>query len=504
MSNRRKFLGSLFSTIPTSLLAQGKKQTVAAISFVSDDGKFVTVSVSGTKAAPSTRIAYWTIYWGDGGTLAGTGSIPFAIVMHEYLQSGIYNIRLDIRDSKGYSTFDEIQIMFVRGPIPIPSSSALYGPQASITCPLGAALIPAGSTTASRQALIDANPTGTSFCIASGLHTANGSNTPKSGDVFVGQYGAIIDGTGWVSADNTQAFFRAHLADIDSVTIKNLVLRNFPQRAIHTWYQFSDGWIMDYNEIYTGQCGISVPNSSYVRHNYIHDCNGPSSGGSIPNGAYIVSLAHDILFEDNRFSFCGETQKIIDITTNVTFRRNYIHNCLGPGIWYDGDNTGILVEDNILEDNATMGIMIEISGQSVIRRNTIRRSGDSGIFLSTSKDADVYSNILEDNFRSVNLFANCASVGGGAIGWDLANNSIHDNTIRVPNTVGVLVSAVSTSGPCSATYTDPAIKNNRFLNNAYYVPAAILGNPIWYNEAGKTWAQWQAIPQDPGSSLTSV
>ena len=76
--------------------------------------------------------------------------------------------------------------------ITLPASTA-RGPLASITCPVGAVPIPVGSTTASRQTLINANPNGTTFCLAAGVHTANGSNTPKTGNTFIGEFGAIID-----------------------------------------------------------------------------------------------------------------------------------------------------------------------------------------------------------------------------------------------------------------------------------------------------------------------
>lgn len=477
-----------------------KPQTVAVLRFLSESNGLVNLSTVGTKAAPSTRIVEWVIDWDDGNREAHTGQLPTNLFHTYKILASSYLVVFSIKDSRGSSSEVRLTVL-VRGPIPIPT--AIYGPQPDITCPLGAILIPTGSTTASRQTLINGNPTGTSFCIQSGLHTASGPNTPKSGNIFTGQYGAIIDGTGWVSSDNTDAFFKAHLQDIDSVTIKNLTLRNFPQRAIHTWHDFSDGWIIDYNEISTGQCGVSIPNSSFVRHNYIHHCNGPSSGGTIPNGAYIVSLAHDILFEDNHFSFCGDIQKVIDQTNNVTFRRNYIHNCLGAGVWYDGENTGMLIEDNVIDDCA-LGVIIEISAGVTIRRNTVRRTSDSGIFISTSRDADIYQNIVENCFRSINLFANCPAIGG-AFDHDLRNNSIHENTITVPNTVGVLVDAISASdASCDATYTGGMGKNNTWLNNQYYVPSAIIGNSIWYIATGKTWAQWQAFGEDAGSILTPI
>ena len=76
------------------------------------------------------------------------------------------------------------------------------------------------------------------------------------------------------------------------------------------------------------------------------------------------------------------------LTSGVTFRNNWVHHN-GNGIWYDGDNTGSLIEGNVVEDNAEQGIFYEISGQGVIRNNVIRRSGHNGIFISTSRDLEI-------------------------------------------------------------------------------------------------------------------
>ena len=381
-------------------------------------------------------------------------------------------------------------------PPPPPTTGNSRGPQSTIICPAGAVDIWPGSSIA--QA-VTANAGGTSFCLRAGIFYLTGSITPKSGDTFTGEYGAVLDGSGWITTDTTQAAFRSHLQDIDRVTIRNLTIQNMPQRAIHTWHDYSDGWTVEYVEVTNCHGGaISLPNSSVLRHSYVHHNTGDSQGGLIPNGGYIVSLAHDVLFEDNDISYNGETQKVVDNTQNVTFRNNWVHHNLGSGIWYDGDNTGILIENNTVEDNGADGVIIEISGQAIVRSNTIRRSGENGIFLSTSQNADIYQNRLEENFRSVNLFAYCPAVGGGSLGWDLANNSIHDNDIYVGSQAGVMSSAISASGSCAANY-DNTSKNNQFRANRYYLPTVTA--PVWYWEASKTFNEWQALGQDGTSTV---
>src|SRR5262245_3158810 len=109
------------------------------------------------------------------------------------------------------------------------------GPQASITCPAGAVNIVPGQ---SIQRLVDIYPAETTFCLRAGVHRLTSSIRPKTGNTFVGEYGAILDGTGWSTADGTQAAFRAHNEDIDSVTIRNLVIQRMPQYGIAAYKDF--------------------------------------------------------------------------------------------------------------------------------------------------------------------------------------------------------------------------------------------------------------------------
>ena len=39
-------------------------------------------------------------------------------------------------------------------------------------------------------------PGATTFCLRAGVHDLTSSITPKTGNTFVGEYGAILDGTG--------------------------------------------------------------------------------------------------------------------------------------------------------------------------------------------------------------------------------------------------------------------------------------------------------------------
>ena len=159
-----------------------------------------------------------------------------------------------------------------------PSPTAV-GPQPTIACPAGAVDIWPGVTV---QNVVNSYGPNTTFCLRAGTHTLRAAITPKTGDTFVGEYGAILDGTGWSTTDPNQGAFRAHNQDIDYVTIRNLVIRNMPQKGIHAFYWMSDYWTIEYTEIAFNKNGLQFPNHSVIRNNYIHHNVGSNPVDPIP------------------------------------------------------------------------------------------------------------------------------------------------------------------------------------------------------------------------------
>ena len=380
------------------------------------------------------------------------------------------------------------------------TSSSTYGPQRTITCPSGAIDIWPGQ---SIQSTVNGYAGATTFCLRAGVHSLTSSITPKTGNTFVGEYGAILDGSSWSSTDSTQAAFRAHNQDIDYVTIRNLVIRKMPQKGIHAFYWLTpDHWTIEYNEIAENKTGILFPDHSVIRNNYIHH-NFDDPSASDPGrrgGAYVGYYASNTTIENNEIAYNGKESKVME-SQYVTFRNNFVHHNQADGIWYDGGNPNALVEGNRVEDNARNGIFYEASNGSIIRNNTIRRSGDTGVFISTSQNADIYGNTLESNFRAITYFVNCGGMVGRDI--DLQNNSAHDNTIRVGTQSGAFATGMSYTGDCTATQVTTyhsGAKNLRFSHNTYYVPDV---NGWWWLWNGmKQWGQWQGVPQDTDGTVS--
>lgn len=411
--------------------------------------------------------------------------------------------------------------------------STTYGPVASITCPVGATSIPAGSTSLSRQTLINAGSSTSVFCLESGTHTAESANTPQSGQTFIGSYSsgpAIIDGSGWgpITVPSDQAIFRAQDQDINGVTIKNLVLQNFPARGINSSSSASeprsDNWTVEHCEIIgstaadawtnattrKGWTGIVISRGGTLRWNYIHHClHLPADGNaSYRGGGFLAGTgAINLLLEDNQFAYNGPENKLLEGGASI-FRRNYCHDTYN-GIWFDGENYSCQIYDNRFEDINEQAIFYEISMTATIYNNTVRRA-ETGLFLSTSKQCEVYNNVFEDCWRGITLYLNCGALNSGGIGFDLADNNVHDNIIRVGTR---LYSGASLLNNSSAPYLDAHLaavditpyysntKNNNWTHNSYFLPDLTSTWWYWGDVSGnRSWTQWQALPQDATGS----
>jgi parallel beta-helix repeat protein len=378
------------------------------------------------------------------------------------------------------------------------------GPSASITCPAGAVAIPASAGTAIQTA-INNNVAGTKFCLGVGTHLPSASIVPKTGNWFVGQYGAILSGASQAATtDTTQGLFRCHNQDIDNVVIKNLVITRAPSKGVHAYRDSCDSWTVESNEISYNRTGVQVGHSATVQHNYIHHNVGDltSANAALRGGGYLTYRAHDLLFFHNEIAFNGPEQKVC-VSNNAIFRENYVHHNQ-DGIWFDCFNYNALIEDNIVEDNTRDGIFYEISGLAIIRNNTVRRSGGNGVFVSTSRDVEVSGNTLVDNFRGINYYVNCGSVGQtttetGVVA-DLLNVNSHDNTVSFGATAksGTFASIINPSSACTTDQRTPYFNGTKqlvFEANDYDVPNT--GAAVFHsNFSSKTWAQWQALGHD--------
>jgi parallel beta-helix repeat protein len=367
------------------------------------------------------------------------------------------------------------------------------GPQPTITCPTDAIAVAPNS---SIQAAIDGAPSTATLCLRVGVHALSGSLAPKSGMTLIGEYGAILDGTGWSTSDETAAAFRCTAAT--GVTIRNLTIRNMPKKGVYT-DPACEHWTLEHNRIEQTQWGVRLAGSPVtLRRNILY-----GNGRGVSGGNYSIYMTRNpVLIEFNEIAYGGDQQKAMN-TAAVTWRGNWVHHNDYAGIWNDGEGNGSVLEQNTIEDNAGPGIMWELSYGGTIRQNIIRRSGDQAVYVSTSRDTLIDGNTLEDNWRGVTLYLSCPSLTQG---WpwnpDLANNTIRGNLTAIGTRQESIGALLAYSGECSSTQVAPYLsnaKNNRFEANRYAVPS--LSGSWWLWNGWQNWAAWQGLGHDVAGSV---
>lgn len=396
----------------------------------------------------------------------------------------------------------KVSLAFVALLISAPALAQSRGPQ-PVTCPTEAVLILPGD---SIQVAVNANPGVMTFCLRTGTHLLTASITPKTGNTFIGELGAILDGSGWQTSDNTQAAFRAHNQDIDNVTIRNLVIRNMPQKGIYAFKDFSNNWTVENVEIANNHTGVVLGSGAIVRNNLIHHNirNPLAADPGDRGGGYAFYFADNVMFENNEVSYNGPEQKFMS-TRGAVVRGNSVHHNY-EGIWFDG-NANFVIEFNTVSENRSNGIFHEVSQGAIIRHNAVQRNGGNGIFVSTSRDTQIHGNTLTDNLHGITFFVDCTN----GVGWsnygrndflpgDLTNNLVFENSTTVTGQVPNSLAALFSWTQCSVSQLAPYLSNvkrNVYERNRYTIPPGTDG---WWNWSGPhSWAQWQALPQDAGS-----
>ena len=94
---------------------------------------------------------------------------------------------------------------------------------------------------------------------------------------------------------------------------------------------------------------------------------------------------------------------------HVTIRNAHVHDNDCRGLWADINAHDALIEHNLVQNNRTEGIVMEISQDAVIRNNLIIGNGirnegwywDSGILAAASFNIEVYGNRLSGNYNGI-------------------------------------------------------------------------------------------------------
>jgi parallel beta-helix repeat protein len=293
------------------------------------------------------------------------------------------------------------------------------------------------------------------------------------------------------------------------VTIRGLVIEKYAtpaQMAAVGHGGTGANWVIRDNEIrFNHGIGVRTGAGAQIIHNNIHHNGQMGAGGG----------GNNVLFENNEVAYNnaahydygweGGGTKFVQ-SQGFVARGNFAHHNRGPGLWWDGDNDGALIEQNRVEDNVADGIFWEISYSATIRNNSLSRNGfgrvpgseGAGILLNSSgapagKILDVYGNTLVGNKEGI--IGLQADRGSGRLGpWVVQNLSVHDNVIQLGPGGQTGIDRYSGTAPVWTTL------NNRFEHNTYNLQTAPASPFIWA-AAYRTDAQWQAYGNDDSGTF---
>ncbi len=345
------------------------------------------------------------------------------------------------------------------------------------------------------QAAVDAHPTGTTFRLATGTYSRQ-TVRPKSGDVFVGDPGAVMDG------ENVTPYAFETLSSAPvAVTVYGLVLTRYASPAGRAIIQGDNGsgWRIENNEVsYGGSHGIhpgkkAVVVNNKIHHNYSVGLNGYKADSTriernefYANGSTVTSEVNSEAGGIKIFKSYG-----------VIARANNVHDNR-RGIWYDTDYTGSVIDSNVVVNNEKVGIWVEITYGAVVRANRVERNGGTtkdgwlgraGIQTSNSPDVEVVGNTVLDNQQGITGMMASGYVADNGLGpLTLRNYYVHDNTVRMSTGY----TGVGQNVGSQAVFTS---NNNRFVDNHYTLGTA-AGYFAWMDKFGLTAAQWRAYGQD--------
>ncbi len=133
--------------------------------------------------------------------------------------------------------------------------------------------------------------------------------------------------------------------------------------------------------------------------------------------------ADGLVIRDNSISYNNIHQW--DTTTDAGMKATFIHDGVvvsnlfehnvGQGFWCDQGCTGtdpgwFVIARNVFRNNDKNGVMYEVSRRAIVASNVMQLNGRAGLFISGSRDIQVWNNTAIDNCESTAGFLGNISV----------------------------------------------------------------------------------------------
>ena len=255
---------------------------------------------------------------------------------------------------------------------------------------------------------------GTTYIVKAGVHDRNFSVRPRSGDMFCGEPGAVLDG----GRSLPFAFYgQATNVTLDSITVQNY--NTGKQRGAIQPDTQASGWVVrDVSALRNYWAGLMAADHMKILGGHYNDNGQLGIGGNAATGVLLDGLDEDRTTMDGpelarnhtlHASCDYEAGGMKWDVGQVTIRNVHVHHNDCRGLWADMNAHDALIEHNLVEDNLAEGIFYEISRDAVIRNNRVYRNGvraagwywDGGVTVASSFNVEVYGNQLSGNYNGI-------------------------------------------------------------------------------------------------------
>lgn len=290
------------------------------------------------------------------------------------------------------------------------------------------------------------------------------------------------------------------------VHVKNLVIEKYAtpnQNAAVGGTGGTQNWLIENNEIrYNHAVGVRGSTGAVVRGNDIHH-NGMLGAAGGANHLYENNKSHhNALAGWGGFTGGYSGGSKWTHANGLIVRGNHHYDNNFTGLWADGNNINVTIENNLVENSQQHGIFYEIGHKAIIRNNISRNNGwgggywadRAGILMNTSQDVEIYGNTVENNYNGIAVIGRDRSASNTTYGpYVNRNNKIYNNTITMTN------------GYTGSLGTNTEWNTIKFYNNTYKLKGG--SGYFRFNNIPQSsiynWDQWRNLGQDTGSSYTT-
>lgn len=360
------------------------------------------------------------------------------------------------------------------------------------------------------QSAVNSHPTGTTFRLKEGIYR-NMRVVPKSGDTFVGDPGAVLDG----GNTTLYAFDKGPAPWPSKVTIRGFEIRGYASPdhmgpILAGGNGASDGtvgWVIENVDVHNNRVGgVRVGHKTIVRNSKFHH-----------NGwAGLMGAGDSVLIENNEISYnnVSGTPGTVTVDPNwagggfkfvytrwLVVRNNFSHHNSGAGMWTDLNNIYSTYDGNRVEDNTHVGIFHEISYDAVIKNNIVKRNGfgkqswvwGPGILVAASPNTEVFGNTVEGNYNGITVVQQTRGEKATYGPHLVKNVHIHDNNINMSaRGVSGFAQDVGNTG----LFTLSTVK---FTANKYQL--GTNARPFHWQNGTRNVSEWQGYGQDVGGTF---